>query len=179
MQENTNSANETNDSASSNVETLNNSAETTQEAPTSKRERKARVRVKGAKNKGAATSKARKRSFSTLVVKCKKKGRHILVVTDKKGAETFATGRNELSRAAKINAVLLDAGRPLTLAQIREKLDALYGADHVKALSNHMRALLVKGAAVLKDGAYMLKSKKSAAPVASEAPTSDENKSDE
>lgn len=167
MQENMSATVETINANEANVATTE-----TQEAPVenentskgakqSKKQRKAQRKAKAAKNSksnASATSKVRVRRYSTVAVKCKN-GRHVLVATDKKGAEHFATGRNELSRAAKINAVLLSSGRPLAVREIQEKLDAIYGANEVRAVANHMRKLLTEKLVTLSEGRYLLTKK--------------------
>jgi hypothetical protein len=115
-----------------------------------------------AKAKRSNTSKAReakkaKRRKSAMLVKLKSKSaRHIVTRHDKKGAETYTTGAAPTSRTAKINAVLFEATRPMTCAEIQEKLDSLYGADEVKALRAHLATLLAKGAVVQKEKRWAL-----------------------
>jgi len=165
MQENMNVVTSENNVAESNVATQ----ETTQEAPVetskgaklSKKQRKAQRKAKAEKNE---TSKIRRRAFSTVAVKSK---RHVIVTTDKKGAETYACGRIETSRTAKINAVVLAYGaKGVTTKEVIARLDALYGAGAIKCVSNHLRTMLDKGAVTLKEGRYAIKSKapKSEAP---------------
>lgn len=116
----------------------------------SKKQRKAQRKAK----LEAETSKLRRRAFSTVAVKSK---RYVVVATDKKGAETYSCGRIETSRTAKINAVLYSKGaKGATTAEVQEALDKLYGKGMIKAVSNHLRTMLMKGACKLIDGRYVL-----------------------
>lgn len=105
--------------------------------------------------------------------------RHVIIVNDKKGAEAYSCGAAPTMRTARINAILLEARRPLATSEVIAMLDALYGANVVKCVRNHLSTLLTKGAVTFTDKKWALKKKAPSKAQKSDAPateTTDESK---
>lgn len=103
--------------------------------------------------------------------------RHVIIVNDKKGAETYSCGAAPTMRTARINAILLEARRPLSTSEVIAQLDALYGANVVKCVRNHLSTLLTKGAVTFTDKKWALKKKAPSKAPKSDAPPVETNES--
>ena len=86
---------------------------------------------------------------------------HVIQTTykTKDGAEKkYSCGAAPSSRTAKINSLLANATAPLATSEVISQLDALYGANVVKCVRNHLSTLLAKGAVTFTDKKWRIAS---------------------